>query len=195
MDIPHSGNACSGLCRAPCHHPGCWQCEAEDDRLLKAAVAKSMRNMEAIQSKEANSYASMQTAVITRPALQGLCDLAGVELNWNGGDPVIFDKGGTVGRRINKGAPKVVVMKDDGASDEDVEAAKAILGYNPEEEKKDSGIVIGKNMDLTTATLDERPVLKLFGDYVEQMIQNQIIQASLISVATAKKRMGVEDGK
>lgn len=113
MDIPHSGNYCSGLCRAPCGHLDCWQCEKvlkeEAEKAVKAAQAKIAKASKTVYPGVPRSttvtykqaFAEVQTTTITRAALEALCERAGLDVDWNGGDPIIREKKDKKGRHLN----------------------------------------------------------------------------------------------
>lgn len=113
--IPHSGNLCSGMCGAPCGHEGCWQCEEmlvkEAERLVKASQQRASKALATLRpvrppsrTSATASYSSLQTATITREALQGLIDqVPGLQMQWNDGDPIVIRKqaDGLAGRKLN----------------------------------------------------------------------------------------------
>lgn len=119
MVIPHSGNVCSGLCRAPCGHADCWQCEkivaVEAEKALKDAAKRISKSPSSttvypgvprsttVTYKQA--FAETQTTTITRVALENLCERAGLDVVWNGGDPIIREKDAKHGRHLNDVSP------------------------------------------------------------------------------------------
>lgn len=92
MQVNHSGNQCSGLCEAPCGHAGCWQCGEEGVSVedQQAAVALMAAADAPVSAKRINADTREQDEVttITRAALSGLATRAGLDMDWNDGDPV-----------------------------------------------------------------------------------------------------------
>jgi hypothetical protein len=104
------------------------------------------------------SFAQNQTTTISRTALERLCADAGLVLEWNGGDPIICHReedGTLTGRKLvdangvyaqeATSIPSALgdkrareVLKAQGASDDDIEAAITVLGLqSPEEQHVD----------------------------------------------------------
>jgi len=161
--VPHSGNLCSGLCRTPCIHFDCWQCDEEREVLLKKKVLEEAKEHHrvinaAIQSARASQVISTAppvisaapppggwkspgwsplgettTAMVTRDALQHLVELAGLHMDWNNGDPIIHWK------------PEPVV--DSRASDSDIEAAKKLLEWKPPADEDKAKFVQNQTID------------------------------------------------
>lgn len=54
FEVPHSGNACSGLCEPPCGHDDCWQCGEVAQRLAdRQAAGKLMgKDMSKLMTKK-----------------------------------------------------------------------------------------------------------------------------------------------
>lgn len=193
--VPHSGNLCSGLCMTPCAHTDCWQCQGVHTERRFASAGAVLREAKdrlaameispLLRSKE-GSRADQRTT-ITRSILEGLCERAGIVMEWNEGAP-IFRDGAKEGERnvlvakvkelekivaaekaaekvarslakaageqmdtmvsdvIRQSANRTLVadaveheataiqkLKDGGASDDDIEAAKTLLGWKPKE--------------------------------------------------------------
>lgn len=103
--IQHSGNACSGMCRPPCGHEGCWQCdEGLDKTAARDLLQKAKSTLGMKQERPKGLLSQMrpsdpkdgQTTTITRSVLEGLCEKAGVTLIW--GDPPTFRDDGDMMR-------------------------------------------------------------------------------------------------
>lgn len=127
--VPHSGNLCSGLCRAPCGHNDCWQCNevkqkaerkkhtspdcndlcrvpcghslckdcfnhAHNEARMAARAAYKSQGTSILNNLPAQGPGDTQKVAITRAALEGLCQRAGVRLDWNDGDPIFHDERG-----------------------------------------------------------------------------------------------------
>ena len=208
--VPHSGNLCSGLCMTPCAHTDCWQCQAvhTERRFASAgAVLQDAKNrlaaMEISPLLRSKGKGADQLTTITRSILEGLCERAGIVMEWNDGAPIFRDmakegertvlvakikelekivatqKAGTVSEKVARSLAKaageqmdtmvsdvirqsanrtlvanaveheaaaIQKLKDDGASDDDIEAAKTLLGWEP----KEADIVIDPVISKTT---------------------------------------------
>jgi len=195
--IPHSGNLCSGLCMTPCAHTDCWQCQVvhTERRFASAgAVLQEAKNrlaaMEISPLLRSKGSRADQRTTITRSILEGLCERAGIVMEWNEGAPIFRDgakegernvlvakvkelekiaadeKAGTVTEKVARSLAKaageqmdtmvsdvirqsanrtlvadaveheataIQKLKDGGASDDDIEAAKTLLGWKPKE--------------------------------------------------------------
>jgi hypothetical protein len=101
--VPHSGNKCSGLCLMPCGHPDCWQCAEGNAKLaderaaqqvlaVKNALAKAGARSSILGQMTGQKATDWQKATITRGALEGLAQKAGVRMDWNNGSPVFYDE-------------------------------------------------------------------------------------------------------
>lgn len=195
--VPHSGNLCSGLCMTPCAHTDCWQCQGvhTERRFASAgAVLQEAKNrlaaMEISPLLRSKGSRADQRTTITRSILEGLCERAGIVMEWNDGAPIFRDgakegertvlvakvkelekivadqKAGTVTEKVARSLAKaageqmdtmvsdvirqsanrtlvadaveheaaaIQKLKDGGASDDDIEAAKTLLGWKPKE--------------------------------------------------------------
>jgi hypothetical protein len=169
--VPHSGNDCSGLCRMPCLHVGCWQCEARSiTEWTGQIIGRLQSKYVAPEMFAALTPEDRETTKITRKALEGLAKRAGIEMWWNDGDPIFMEGGATkstheraidvipqsdidaAARRIAAGAAQTMdeivddllsqaktdltkdaerkareILKEQGASDDDISAAEALL--------------------------------------------------------------------
>lgn len=106
--VPHSGNACSGMCVAPCSHLDCWQCgDMSDSKAIDAAMKADKARIAKLAAltkpvpEKVSILAAMsgrpdpgqQSTTITRAILETLCERAGIAMSWNNGSPIFKDSG------------------------------------------------------------------------------------------------------
>jgi hypothetical protein len=162
LEVPHSGNECSGLCLAPCLHDGCWQCKEFGEKHpadLKRAMAMKFEEDKRKARKGIGQLAKMppakpgwsilppgEYARVERSILEEILKRGEMSMDWNKGDPIFYrdeapkrdlrETLADIAKEAQKRDEEIAIakMKAEGATDADIEAAKALGAWNPPKE-------------------------------------------------------------
>ena len=144
VGIPHSGNKCSGFCARspdPCGHDGCWQCaeivKTKAMNIIKAAEKQSKFKddplTEAANRLGKNTSTTFDSVVRKMVAETLPLRMSAPPVSMRQAREQLQSEVDRLSREKSRHANEQArnVLKAQGASDEDIAAAEAILGWKP----------------------------------------------------------------